>query len=294
MRLVANKIMSDTKPLSLADALKWATPLNRLDAEVLLAHVLSKPRSTLYSSPEKVLTETEWQRYQACVKRRIHKEPIAYIVGTKEFWSLTLHVNQHTLIPRPETELLVETILDLYDETSPLTIADVGTGSGAIALALAKERRNWHILASDVSEAALDVAKKNAKNYGIKNVTFYHGHLLKPLYGQKLDVIVSNPPYLAEVEWLYRQDDLQYEPKGALVFANGEDKPIMDNGLTAIEELASTAKFYLKSGGLLLVEHGFLQGKFVRDIFKSAEFIAVSTLKDLTNLERVTYGKLKS
>lgn len=291
-------------------ALQFATRnIAQLDAEVLLAYVIAKPRSTLYSSPEKKLTDDEWQHYLACVNRRMNKEPIAYIVGKKEFWSLDLNVNKNTLVPRSETELLVETILDLFDETSSLHIADIGTGSGAIALALAKERPHWHIFASDISEDALCVARLNAKNHGINNASFHEGHLLTAIPQHQLDVIVSNPPYLAETEWQERISDLQYEPKQAFVFGClhreryahsmlGNDRlktarDFPDDGLYAIRELALSAKSYLKTGGLLIMEHGFLQGPLVRDIFSGEEYFNVRTLRDFAQLERITYGQLK-
>lgn len=261
--------------------------IERLDAEVLLAFVIKKPRSIIYSSPEYTLTNDEWIQYKSYLMRRFRNEPLAYILGTKEFWSLELSVNENTLIPRSETELLIATILDLFDHSESV-LADIGTGSGAIAIVLAKERPHWQIHASDISSAALKVAKQNAKTHKVDRIHFYLGHLLSALPTEiKFDMIVANLPYLTESEWLERQHNLGYEPKRALVYGQDED------GLAAMREVISAARFYLKPCGYLFLEHGFLQGKSLSAILTAEDFSGVQTLKDLAGLERISYGRLK-
>lgn len=266
--------------------------MTRLDADVLLAFVLAKPRSFLYGAPEYVLTKSEWQQYQACIKRRVAREPVAYIVGKKEFWSLSFQVNQHTLIPRPETELLVETILTQFDANHTCTLADVGTGCGAIAIAIAKERAHWNIFASDISTEALAIAKANAEIHDLHQISFYHGHLLNAfLPQQKFDVIVSNPPYLSLQEWQERFPDLHFEPKSAFVCQTPEDE---GTGLSAIDELISMAKSHLHQNGMLILEHGFTQGEAVRKRLSFEGFQEVTTLQDFAHLDRISYGKLNN
>lgn len=268
------------------DQLASVTDEPMLEAEVLLAHVLDKPRSYLYSSPERVISAEAAERFATFLQRRCQNEPIPYITGTKEFWSLELSVTSDTLIPRPETELLVETVLTLFPgKEDVIKLADLGTGSGAIALALASERSKWQISATDVSESALQIASKNAQRLGLSGVSFYLGSWCTalPLYVD-YDVVVSNPPYVAESEWKTYADGLAFEPRNALV--SGED------GLTAIREISETAKQYLKHDGYLVVEHGFLQGSAVRDIFAVRGYSGIYSVRDLSGRERITIGKL--
>jgi len=254
-----------------------------LEAEILLAAVLTKPRSYLLARPEMDLTLTQQNAFADLMARRLNQEPIAYILGQREFWSLPLTVNAHTLIPRPETECLVETALTLFEEaTQPITVADLGTGSGAIALALAKEKPAWRIIATDKSDAALSVAQQNAQTLGFKQLRFYQGSWLAAVakLGIQFDLIVSNPPYLAEREW---EEALKYEPYSALVAG--------EKGLDAICEISSNAKNYLKSGGYIIIEHGASQGDAVRSIFIRDGYNNLFTIRDLQGHERLTVGR---
>lgn len=254
-----------------------------LEAEILLAHVLQKPRSFLHAWPQQVLTEAQLTQFNDLIRRRLRREPIAYLTGTKEFWSLLLTVTPETLIPRPETELLIETVLTLFSKNETnIKLADLGTGSGAIALALAAERPAWQIYAVDISDRALQIASNNAQQLAIKNISFCHGSWCTALPCNDFDVIVSNPPYLSEKEWPAYKADLVFEPISALV--SGED------GLHAIRVIVQQAPNYLKPQGYLLVEHGFMQGSAVRECFQQHGFLEVRTMRDLAGQERVTIG----
>jgi release factor glutamine methyltransferase len=257
-----------------------------LEAEMLLSFVLDKPRSFLHAWPETSLTLAQTEKLASLLVRRSNQEPMAYLTGKREFWSLELLVTKDTLIPRPETELVVETALTVLKHASgKISVMDLGTGSGAIALALACEQPDWHIVATDISQDALHVAKQNAERFTLKNITFFCGHWFLALQeGTKFDLVVSNPPYIAQTEWDTYAAGLQYEPISALV--SGED------GLDAIREISCHAKAYLKPGGYVLVEHGFLQGEAVRRIFASDGYTAVSTIRDVAEQERVTIGRL--
>lgn len=253
-----------------------------IDAEILLAFTLNKPRSYLHAYPEQVLTQAQAQQFAEFTKRCLDGEPIAYITGVKEFWSLPLFVTRDTLIPRPETEMLVETVLEIFPSEANIKIADLGTGSGAISIALAHERPEWKIFAVDVSESALTIARKNAQQFALHNISFYRGNWCTALPCNDFDVIVSNPPYIAETEWETYAQGLKFEPKGALT--SGED------GLNAIREISSMANQFLRTSGLLLLEHGFWQGQAVRDILQANGFHDVRSICDLSGHERVTLG----
>lgn len=255
----------------------------QLEAELLLAHVLDKPRSYLHAWPEAVLTTDAMVQFESAIARRKNHEPIAYITGKRSFWSLELMVTRDTLIPRPETELLVETILTLFAD-KPLKVADLGTGSGAIALALAHERRKWEIYAVDNSEKALAIARKNAQQLGIQQISFCHGNWCTALPVTNFDVIVSNPPYIAEMEWEQYAQGLAFEPPSALL--SGRD------GLDDILEIAVAAKSYLKPGGYLLFEHGYAQAEAVSAILDKECYMEVRSLADLSGQKRVTLGRL--
>lgn len=254
-----------------------------LDAEILLAHALQKPRSYLHAWPEKILAAAEAQCFGEYLRRRQNLEPIAYITGRREFWSMELEVTPDTLIPRPETEILVSAALDLFPDAAGIRAADLGTGSGAIALALACERRSWQIYATDISQSALQIAGKNAQRLGLANVSFSAGNWLTALPDSSFHLIASNPPYVAESEWEAYAGGLCYEPRSALVSE--------ENGLRHIREIIHGAAQHLLPGGYVLVEHGFLQGEAVRAIFNGAGYKAIHTLSDLAGNERVSIGR---
>jgi release factor glutamine methyltransferase len=256
----------------------------RLDAEIILAHVFNQQRSYLRAHADDELSPADNQNYAALIARRRQGEPIAYLTGHKEFWSLDLRVNQDTLIPRPETELLIEAVLELFpDQTQCIKAADLGTGSGAIALALASERPHWEVSAVDMSDSALCTARDNAQRLRINNVSFYLGDWFTALPEREFDLVVSNPPYLSKEEWPAYADGLAFEPESALL--SGED------GLDAIRQICRTAHQYIRPGGVLLVEHGFLQGQSVRDLFILVGCSGVQTIRDLSGQDRITIGR---
>lgn len=253
----------------------------QLDAELLLAAALGKSRTFLYTWPEQVLSPSERSYFESVLERRVMGEPVAYILGTRDFWTLTLRVNRHVLIPRPETELLVETALALVT-TQEACIADLGTGSGAIALAIASERPVWKVVATDMSGDALTVASDNASQLNIVNVEFRQGSWCDALPAELFDLIVSNPPYIDAADAHLTQGDLRFEPRSALVAA--------DDGLADIRTLCFQAPKCLKPGGWLLLEHGWTQGPTVAAILESDGLETVRTLKDLNGNDRVTLG----
>lgn len=255
-----------------------------LDAEILLSFTLGQSRAYLRAHPEVVLTDAEAKAFGAVLARRLQREPIAYITGHQEFWSLDLCVTPDTLIPRPETELLVELALNLFPEKNMrVKAADLGTGSGAIALALASERPSWEVAAVDASEIALGVARNNAQRLGLLRVSFYLGNWLTALPAGEWDLIVANPPYLSEVEWSDYAAGLAFEPSSALL--SGSD------GLQDIREICAAAGQYIRRGGYLLIEHGYAQGAAVRGLLAAAGFGQIDTVKDLSGHERVTMGQ---
>ena len=252
----------------------------KLDAELLLANTLGKNRTWLKTWPEKALSSTELESFVAFIMRRKAGEPVAYLLGKQDFWTFTLKVTSATLIPRPETEHLVEFALSKIPTSEPYQIVDLGTGTGAIALAIASERPQATVIGLDISEQALTVAEHNRQQLKIQNVSFQQGHWLRNWSEQKLDMIVSNPPYIdADDEHL---KDLTFEPISALVAG--------DNGLADIVEITEQAQQHLKPSGWLIFEHGFEQGQAVRHIMQQQGFIDVMTLADYAGLERVTAG----
>ena len=268
----------------LADARKVLadSPTGQLDSEILLGHVLAVPRAHLYANPEADTSARQQSDFLQLVDRRIQGEPIAYLVGHREFWSLQLKVTPDVLIPRTETELLVETALDRIPPESKLRIADLGTGSGALALAIASERPNCVIHASDISSSALAVARENARALGLQRIRFHEGRWLEPLTGS-FALIVSNPPYIPRGDPHLQQGDIRFEPEAALV--PGPD------GMSAIHHIAMESLPKLEPGGYLIIEHGCEQGQATRSLLKSLAYQAVETKRDLANLARVTVGQ---
>lgn len=253
-----------------------------LDVQVLLAHVLNVGRSFFYTWPDRVLDDEVLASFELLLIRRIDGEPIAYIVGQQEFWSLPLRVAPSTLIPRPETELLVETVLELIASPQAKGV-DLGTGTGAIALALASEQPTWQLVGIDYNKDAVALAQSNQQALNINNVDFIHSSWFSNLDDAWLgqcDFIASNPPYIDECDPHLSQGDVRFEPSSALV-ASGE-------GLDDIIAIATQASAYLKPRGLLIFEHGFEQGKAVRDLLTKFGYLNAATLQDLAGLDRIT------
>lgn len=253
----------------------------RLDAECLLAHAIQQPRTYLFTYPERTLTDTQCRQTCALVERRLAGEPVAYLVGHQSFWSLELTVNRDTLIPRPETEHLIEWVVATFD-TQPHKVADLGTGSGAIALALASERSAWQVHATDQSTAALNIAQQNAHTLGLSNVDFFHGDWCAALPDQNYDLLISNPPYIDAND--PHLNDLRYEPVNALVAG--------DAGTADLIALIQQATDYLRPGGTLILEHGFEQRQRVAQTFERQGFDAITTHRDLAHHSRFTTGRL--
>lgn len=260
-----------------------ARRIDRVDAELLLLHVLGRARSWLFTHADDALGDADAAAFAALIARREAGEPVAYLTGRRGFWTLDLAVTPATLIPRAETELLVELALARIPIDAALRVADLGTGSGALALALASERPRAEVIASDASEAALAVARANAERNRIANIAFRHGSWFAPLAGERFDLIVSNPPYIESGDPHLRQGDLRFEPISAL--AAGAD------GLDDLRVIACGAPSHLVSGGWLLVEHGAEQGAAVRALFEAAGLAEVQTATDLEQRERVTLGR---
>lgn len=254
----------------------------RLDVEVLLGHVLGRERTWLYTWPEYELTAAEQGEFEALLARRERGEPVAHLTGEREFWSLTLKVDPSTLIPRPDTELLVETALRLCPQ-STLHALDLGTGTGAIALALASEKPGWQIVAAEKSEAALALAEDNCERLGFTNVKVVKSDWFAQLPLQHFSLIVSNPPYIDAADPHLSQGDVRFEPSTALVAER--------QGLADIEHIAAQAGDFLGKDGWLLVEHGWQQAQAVREIFTAAGYRDVESRKDFSGWERITQGR---
>lgn len=255
-----------------------------LDTELLLSHVLDVSRTYLKTWPDRQPDTDQVTTFAALFQRRLRGEPIAYILGHQGFWSLDLKVSEHTLIPRPETELLVETALELQLPPQS-SVLDLGTGTGAIALALACERNDWNITALDFQPQAVALAEENRAAHKLDNVQIVQSNWFAALPAVKFDLIVSNPPYIENNDPHLSQGDVRFEPASALVSgAEGLDDLIL---------LIGQSVAFLKPNGWLLVEHGYDQGPGVRALFTEAGFSAIETRNDYNQIDRITFGQLR-
>lgn len=258
------------------------SPSARFDAEILMAHVLESKRSFLYANPELELPHNRSEAFKKLVRQRAAGQPVAYLIEAAEFWSLPLKITPAVLIPRPDTECLVEAALSKIPPQADWRIADLGTGSGAIALAIASERPKCEIHATDISRASIEVARDNASRLGLDHIHLHCGSWLEPLKG-KFHVIVSNPPYIDADDPHLEQGDLRFEPRRALT--PGAD------GMSAIRVIGRHAGSILVKGGWLMFEHGWQQAPATIDVMKGAGFVQVETFRDLQGHERVTVGQ---
>ncbi len=256
----------------------------RIDALVLLSHVLVKPSSYLYTWPEKCLTQQEEDTFNALLARRQAGEPIAYIIGYRDFWSLRLAVAPNTLIPRCDTEFLVELALARLS-TEATSLLDLGTGTGAIALAIAKESPKLDVLGVDFRAEVVELAIKNQQANQIPNASFLQSNWFESIPSQRFSMIVSNPPYIDETDPHLLQGDVRFEPRSALV--------AKENGLADIRHICCRGRDFLDDGGYLLIEHGYDQGEAVRDIFHMFGYDAVETQSDYAGKDRVTSGRCR-
>jgi release factor glutamine methyltransferase len=252
-----------------------------LDAELLLCHVLQVPRSYLYAHGNETVSDTLFQEYDTLLQHLSKGMPMAYLLGLKEFWSLEFIVNEHTLIPRPETELLVELSLSVLPKNEHCVIADLGVGSGAVAIALAYERPHWQVFGTDISFEALEVAKQNIIKHAVGNVFLLQTDWCSGLPNGLFHAIVSNPPYIASGDTHLEQ--LRYEPARALV--SGRD------GLDDMRRIIREARACLKAGGWLCLEHGYNQAEEVSALLLSCGYTSIKNMPDLSGIMRVTIGQ---
>jgi release factor glutamine methyltransferase len=280
--LIVNALKHARQQLDSSDS---ANPdSTRLDAEILLCSILKCERTHLYSCPEQELSSDEIKSFNTLVNLRSEGQPVAHLTNQKEFWSLLFHVTQDTLIPRPETELLVETALKFIPADSSKAILDLGTGSGTIAIAIVSERPLVNITATDISDKALKIARHNADSHKIKNISFEKANWFKMENSKTYDLIVSNPPYVSNDDPHLKQGDVRFEPLSAL--ASGKD------GLDDLRIIINESKNNLNNQGWLLVEHGYNQGQQVRQLFVENGFTSTSTFKDYGGNDRVSIGQL--
>lgn len=255
----------------------------RLDAQLLVCHACDIEHAGLFAHPEIPLSRSEESRFSSCCSSRLQGTPLAHISGKKEFWSLEFVVNEHVLIPRPETELLVETALQCIADKEGAKILDLGTGCGAIAVAIAKERSDCTVVAADISTPALKVARENAQRHGT-DILFIHSDWYENVERHRFDVIVSNPPYIAKGDPDLDTHVAQFEPALALISGT--------SGLEAIEQIIGQAGQYLALRGHIVVEHGFRQGQPARQLLQQQGFVQVRTCQDLAGQDRVSGARL--
>lgn len=257
----------------------------RIDAEVLMQHVIERPLAWLIAHGETIASTDHTNAFYDLVKLRHAGHPIAYLTGHKNFWNLSLKVDSHVLIPRPDTETLVEKALERLPKDSDLDVLDLGTGSGAIALSIAKERPNAKVLAVDSQTAALAIARENALSNDVNNALFLHSDWYSTLpQNQNFDLIVSNPPYVDSDDPHLQKGDLRFEPTVALT--------AQDKGLADLNIIIQTAPLFLKPRGWLLVEHGYNQAEDIANLFNQNDFCDIDCATDINDLPRCTMGRL--
>ena len=277
--------------ITIQTLIKWAKQQLKnvesaaLDAELLLAHVLKLKRVQLYTQSLQEITSTQQAQFEDLIARRCAGEPVAYLVGYREFWSLPLEVTPDVLIPRPETEGIIELLLQKLPAHKYCKVADLGTGSGAIALALASERPNWSIVATDKHNAALMIAARNAKLLKITNIEFRQGEWCAALNGEMFSAIVSNPPYIAQDDEHLRSKELQYEPQTALVASQ--------QGLADLEQIIQQARSHLITDGWLILEHGYQQSAAVKKMLEKYSYSAITDQPDLVGIARFAVAQAR-
>ncbi|AAO54639.1 peptide chain release factor N(5)-glutamine methyltransferase [Pseudomonas syringae group genomosp. 3] len=258
------------------------SPTARLDIELLLAAALGKPRSFLHTWPERIVSTEAAVAFAGYLQRRRTGEPVAYILGQQGFWKLDLEVAPHTLIPRPETEMLVEAALELVPAFAPAQVLDLGTGTGAIALALANDRQQWKVTAVDRVPEAVALAERNRQRLQLDYAQVLNSHWFSALEGRQFDLIISNPPYIADADPHLSAGDVRFEPSSALTA--GAD------GLDDLRTIIADAQAHLNADGWLLLEHGYDQGPAVRELLTRHGFERIQTRRDLGEHERITFG----
>ncbi|MCR8721053.1 peptide chain release factor N(5)-glutamine methyltransferase [Pseudomonas syringae USA007] len=258
------------------------SPTARLDIELLLAAALGKPRSFLHTWPERIVSTEAAVAFAGYLQRRRTGEPVAYILGQQGFWKLDLEVAPHTLIPRPETEMLVEAALELVPAFAPAQVLDLGTGSGAIALALANDRQQWKVTAVDRVPEAVALAERNRQRLQLDNAQVLNSHWFSALEGRQFDLIISNPPYIADADPHLSAGDVRFEPSSALTAGS--------DGLDDLRTIIADASAHLSADGWLLLEHGYDQGPAVRELLIRHGFERIQTRRDLGEHERITFG----
>ncbi len=269
---------------TIEQALDWARHhIDRADARVLMQHVLACDAAYLIAYPGAELDEPRLREFHALVGRRITGEPVAYLTGKREFYGLAFQINPAVLIPRPETELLVDAALEQIPAQGRSRVLDLGTGSGCVAIAIAQLRPGAEVVATDASPEAVALARENAALHGATNVELRAGDWFDPVRDERFAVIVANPPYVADADPHLAEGDLRFEPRAAL--AAGAD------GLDCIRAIIAAAPEHLDAGGLLALEHGFEQAEACRALFKSARFVEIASRRDIAGHERVTMGR---
>jgi release factor glutamine methyltransferase len=259
------------------------SPSALLDAQVLLSHVLQCNSAHLAAWPEKALAKTQLKEFLQLIERRQQGLPVAHLTGSREFWSLDFSVDNSTLIPRPETETLVEYLLQNFADRKELALLDMGTGTGAIAISIASEKPGWNIVASDISEDALELARQNCEAHETDNVTLIHSDWFQNIRQNNFDIIISNPPYISSDDPHLSQGDVRFEPQSALTSG--------DMGMDDIEHLCSHAKDHLLKDGWLILEHGYNQKQIVAECFAKNGYTDITQQQDLSGHTRMTAGK---